>query len=37
MQTNDLGLIATALFVFIPCVFLILLCAQTTSRESGNK
>lgn len=37
METNDLGLIATALFVFVPCVFLILLYAQTASRESSNK
>lgn len=37
METNDLGLIATALFVFVPAVFLILLYAQTASRESGDK
>ncbi|ABW27039.1 MULTISPECIES: photosystem II reaction center protein PsbM [Acaryochloris] len=34
MPVNDLGAIATALFVFIPCVFLILLYAQTASRGS---
>lgn len=37
MGTNDLGLIATAIFILVPCVFLILLYSQTASRESGNQ
>jgi photosystem II PsbM protein len=37
MEVNNLGLIATALFVFVPTVFLIMLYVQTASREAGNK
>ncbi|NJL62323.1 photosystem II reaction center protein PsbM [Brunnivagina elsteri] len=36
MQTNELGFIATILFVFVPTVFLILLYTLTASRESGK-
>jgi photosystem II PsbM protein len=36
MEVNNLGLIATALFVFVPTVFLIILYVQTASRESGK-
>jgi photosystem II PsbM protein len=33
MQVNDLGFIATILFVFVPSIFLIILYIQTASRE----
>jgi photosystem II reaction center protein PsbM len=33
MPVNDLGAISVALFVLVPCVFLILLYAQTASRQ----
>ncbi len=36
MQVNDLGFVATILFVFVPTVFLIILYTLTASRE-GNK
>jgi photosystem II PsbM protein len=36
MQTNDLGFIASILFVLVPTVFLLVLYIQTASRE-GNK
>ena len=36
MEVNNLGLIATALFVLVPTVFLIILYVQTASREQGN-
>ncbi len=36
MQTNDLGFIASILFVLVPTVFLLILYIQTASRE-GNK
>jgi photosystem II PsbM protein len=36
MEVNNLGLIATALFVIVPTVFLIILYVQTASRESGK-
>ncbi|NCJ06300.1 photosystem II reaction center protein M [Synechococcales cyanobacterium C] len=36
MEVNNLGLIATALFVFVPTVFLIILYVQTASREGSN-
>ena len=34
MQVNDLGFIATILFVLVPTVFLLILFIQT--RESGS-
>ncbi len=37
MQTNDLGFIASILFVLVPTVFLIGLYTLTVSREAGNK
>lgn len=37
MQVNDLGFIASILFVLVPAVFLLILYIQTASRESGNK
>ncbi len=36
MQVNDLGFIATILFVLVPAVFLLILYIQTASRE-GKK
>jgi photosystem II PsbM protein len=36
MQTNDLGFIASILFVAIPAAFLLILYIQTASRESGK-
>ncbi len=37
MQTNDLGFIASILFVLVPALFLVLLYTLTASRESGSK
>ncbi|MCX5928834.1 photosystem II reaction center protein PsbM [Synechococcus sp. UW140] len=34
MQTNDLGFVASLLFVFVPAVFLIVLYIQTNSRKN---
>ncbi|AFZ21947.1 photosystem II reaction center protein PsbM [Allocoleopsis franciscana] len=36
MQVNELGFIASILFVLVPTVFLLVLYIQTASRE-GNK
>lgn len=36
MQVNDLGFVASLLFVLVPTVFLLILYIQTASRE-GNK
>jgi photosystem II PsbM protein len=36
MQVNDLGFVASILFVLVPSVFLLILYIQTASRE-GNK
>ncbi len=36
MEVNFLGLIATVLAVFVPCVFLIVLYLQTSSREEAG-
>ena len=36
MQVNELGFVASILFVLIPAVFLVVLYIQTASRE-GNK
>ncbi len=33
MQVNDLGFLATILFVFVPSIFLLILYIQTASRE----
>tara|TARA_B100001057_G_scaffold358059_1_gene360175 strand:- start:2957 stop:3064 length:108 start_codon:yes stop_codon:yes gene_type:complete len=35
METNDLGFVASLLFVLVPTVFLIILFIQTNSREGG--
>ncbi|MFW6264039.1 MAG: photosystem II reaction center protein PsbM [Cyanobacteriota bacterium] len=34
MQVNELGFVASILFVLIPTVFLLILYIQTASRES---
>jgi photosystem II PsbM protein len=36
MEVNDLGFVATILFVLVPAVFLLILYIQTASRESGK-
>jgi photosystem II PsbM protein len=36
MEVNDLGFVATILFVMVPALFLVILYIQTASRE-GNK
>jgi photosystem II PsbM protein len=36
MQVNDLGFIASILFVLVPSVFLLILYIQTASREGRN-
>jgi photosystem II PsbM protein len=36
MQVNDLGFVASLLFVLVPTVFLLILYIQTASRESGK-
>jgi photosystem II PsbM protein len=36
MEVNDLGFVATILFVLVPALFLVILYIQTASRE-GNK
>ena len=33
METNDLGFVATLLFVLVPAIFLFILYIQTNSRE----
>ena len=35
METNDLGFVASLLFVLVPTVFLIIVFIQTNSREGG--
>jgi photosystem II PsbM protein len=35
METNDLGFVASLLFVLVPAVFLIILYIQTNSRQGG--
>jgi photosystem II PsbM protein len=34
METNDLGFVASLMFVLVPAVFLIILYIQTNSRQS---
>ncbi|MEQ8958779.1 MAG: photosystem II reaction center protein PsbM [Coleofasciculus sp. C2-GNP5-27] len=36
MQVNDLGFVASLLFVLVPTVFLLILYIQTASRESNR-
>jgi photosystem II PsbM protein len=35
MQTNELGFVASLLFVLVPTLFLVVLYIQTTSRNTG--
>jgi photosystem II PsbM protein len=37
MQVNDLGFIASILFVLVPSVFLIILYIQTASRQADKE
>jgi photosystem II PsbM protein len=37
MQVNELGFVASILFVLVPTVFLLVLYIQTASREGGNQ
>ena len=37
MEVNDLGFVATILFVLVPSVFLIILYIQTASRQGGKE
>lgn len=37
MQVNELGFIASILFVLVPTVFLLVLYIQTASRESNKE
>lgn len=36
MQVNDLGFIASLLFVLVPSIFLLILYIQTASRQSDK-
>lgn len=36
MQVNDLGFVASILFVLVPTVFLLILYIQTVSRQGGK-
>jgi photosystem II PsbM protein len=36
MQTNDLGFVASLLFVLVPTIFLIILYIQTNTRNTGS-
>jgi photosystem II PsbM protein len=36
MQVNDLGFVASILFVLVPTVFLLILYIQTASRQSNK-
>ena len=35
MEVNNLGFVASILFVFVPTVFLLILYIQTNSKETG--
>lgn len=35
METNDLGFVASLMFVLVPTVFLLVLYIQTSSRQRG--
>ncbi|MFE4108139.1 MULTISPECIES: photosystem II reaction center protein PsbM [Nodosilineaceae] len=36
MEVNNLGFVASILFVLVPTVFLLILYIQTTSKQTGN-
>jgi photosystem II PsbM protein len=36
MQTNELGFVASLLFILVPSIFLIILYIQTTTRDTGS-
>jgi photosystem II PsbM protein len=35
MQTNELGFVASLLFILVPSIFLIILYIQTNTRDTG--
>jgi|TARA_B100001939_G_scaffold38996_1_gene30316 photosystem II PsbM protein len=35
METNDLGFVASLLFILVPGIFLLILYIQTNSKEQG--
>jgi photosystem II PsbM protein len=35
MQTNDLGFVASLLFILVPTIFLLILYIQTSARNTG--
>jgi photosystem II PsbM protein len=35
MQTNDLGFVASLLFILVPSIFLVILYIQTNTRNTG--
>lgn len=35
METNDLGFVASLLFILVPAIFLIILYIQTSSKQQG--
>ena len=35
METNDLGFVASLLFILVPAIFLIILYIETSSKEQG--
>ncbi|PSN20557.1 photosystem II reaction center protein M [filamentous cyanobacterium CCP5] len=36
MEVNDLGFVASILFVLVPTVFLLILYIQTSSKQTGS-
>ncbi|MEO0456484.1 MAG: photosystem II reaction center protein PsbM [Cyanobacteria bacterium P01_A01_bin.114] len=36
MEVNNLGFVASILFVFVPTVFLLILYIQTSSKSTGS-
>lgn len=36
MEVNNLGFVASLLFVFVPAVFLLILYIQTASKQGGD-
>jgi photosystem II PsbM protein len=37
MEVNDLGFVASILFVLVPTVFLLILYIQTATKQSGSQ
>ncbi|MEO0488817.1 MAG: photosystem II reaction center protein PsbM [Cyanobacteria bacterium P01_A01_bin.123] len=36
MEVNNLGFVASVLFIFVPTVFLLILYIQTSSKQTGG-